>query len=119
MTALSDIRAQLDQTSGIIESFRRSIADGALIDMSGLDKGVEEMCLAITKLPADQRLSVKEALITILDGLNGLIESLEQQHQDASDGLKGIASRQQAVSAYGKGGIAGASGKPGKDGPDK
>ena len=104
MTALSDIQTQLDQTSGIIDGFRRSIADGALVDLSGLDKGVEEMCGAIASLPADQRLSVKQALITILDSLNGLVEALEQQQQEASDGLKGIASRQQAVSAYGRGG---------------
>ena len=55
MTALSDIQAQLDQTSGIIDGFRRTIADGALIDLTGLDQGVEEMCGAIAKLPADQR----------------------------------------------------------------
>lgn len=118
MTALSDIQAQLDQTSGIVDGFRRTIADGTLIDLTGLDQGVEEMCSAIAKLPADQRPSVKQALITILDALNGLVESLEEQQREASDGLKGIASRQQAVSAYGKGSVAGVSENPGKDDPE-
>ena len=119
MTALSDIQAQLDHTSGIIDGFRRNITDGALIDLSGLDQGVEEMCGAINKLPADQRLSVKQALITILDALNGLVGSLEEQHQEASDGLKGIASRQQAVSAYGKSSNTAQPKNPGREDPKK
>lgn len=119
MTALSDIQAQLDQTAGIIDSFKHSITDGALIDMTGLDRSVEEICAAIAELPADQRVTVKETLITILDSLNGLVESLEEQQQDASDGLKGLASRQQAVSAYGKGNVAAQPGKPQKDEGDK
>ncbi|MBT5049244.1 MAG: hypothetical protein HOM58_12160 [Rhodospirillaceae bacterium] len=119
MTVLSDIQAQLDQTSGIIEGFRRSIADGALIDLSGLDQSVEEMCGAIGKLPADQRLSVKQALITILDALTTLVDSLEEQQLEASDSLKGVSSRQQAVSAYGRSSNAAIPVTPGKEEPEK
>lgn len=119
MTALMDIQAQLDQTSGVIDSFKDSLADGAMIDMSGLDKSVEAMCAAIASLPADQRLTVKEALITILDSLNGLVGSLEEQQHGASEGLKGLASRQKAVSAYGKGNTAKPRPSPQKDDGDK
>jgi hypothetical protein len=117
MTAISDIQAQLEQTAGLVDSYRRSIADGATIDLTGLEQTVEGMCKAIADLPADQRLPVKEALITILDGFNALVEALEYQQKDASDGLQGLSSRQKAVSAYGKGSVTGAAVKPTKENP--
>jgi len=95
---------QLDQTACVIEGFRKSVEEGSVIDLTGLDHSIEEMCNAINDLPADQRISVKKTLIGLIDELNALVDMLHIQQSKVSDGLKGIASRQQAVSAYGKGG---------------
>lgn len=103
MSALDDIQTQLDQTSGVIEGFRRSVAEGAVIDLTGLDQSVQEMCNGINELPPSQRVTVKATLIGLLDELNALVEILTLQQNEVSDGLKGVTSRQQAVSAYGKG----------------
>ncbi len=103
MSSLEDIQTQLDQTSGVIEGFRNSVAEGSVIDLAGLDQRIEAICTAINDLPADQRITLKATLINLIDDLNGLVEILHIQQQKASEGLKGVTSRQQAVSAYGKG----------------
>jgi hypothetical protein len=102
MSALRDIQTQLDQTSGVIERFRSCIAEGSVIDLTGLDQRIEGMCDAIIQLPEDQRVTVKATLIGLIDELNGLVELLSQQQDKVSEDLKGVASRQKAVSAYGK-----------------
>ena len=103
MSALEDIQLQLDQSSGVIEGFRNSLAEGSVIDLTGLDQSIEAICTAINELPAEQRITVKAALIGLIDDLNGLVDMLHIQKSKASEGLKGVTSRQQAVSAYGKG----------------
>ncbi|MDA1326101.1 MAG: hypothetical protein O3C34_15300 [Proteobacteria bacterium] len=102
MSALGDIQTQLEQTANVIEGFRCSVAEGSVVDLSGLDQSVEVMCTAINDLPAEQRVTVKATLIGLLDDLNTLVELLNMQQSEASEGLKGVASRQKAVSAYGK-----------------
>jgi hypothetical protein len=103
MSALEDIQMKLDQTSGVIEGFRCSVAEGSVIDLTGLDQSIDLMCNAINELPTDQRVTVKATLIGLLDDLNALVDMLAIQQNKVTDGLKGVASRQQAVSAYGKG----------------
>jgi hypothetical protein len=103
MSSLEDVQTQLDRTSGVIAGFRNSVAEGSVVDLTGLDQSVGEMCEAINQLPADQRITVKAALISLIDDLNGLVDVLRVQQGEATEGLKGVASRQQAVSAYGKG----------------
>lgn len=103
MSALRDIQTELDQTSGVIERFRTCLAEGSVIDLTGLDRRIEGMCNAIIELPEDQRATVKATLIGLIDELNGLVEVLSRQQDKVSEELKGVASRQKAVSAYGKG----------------
>lgn len=116
MSALEEIQIQLDQTAGVIEGFRNSVAEGSVIDLTGLDQSIEVMCNAINILPADQRMTVKASLIGLIDDLNALVDILHLQQGKASEALKGVTSRQQAVSAYGRGGD---TTKPGKAGPSK
>jgi len=116
MSALEDIQKQLDQTSGVIGGFRTSVAEGSVIDLTGLDRSIEVMCDAIKELPADQRVTVKATLIGLLDDLNALVDMLHIQQSKVSEGLKGVASRQQAVSAYGR---SINTTKPGRVGPAK
>lgn len=116
MSALKDIQMQLDQTACVIEGFRRSVAEGSVIDLTGLDRSIEEMCDAIKDLPEAERATVKRTLIGLIDDLNDLVDLLHIQHSKASEGLKGVTSRQKAVSAYGKGHNTAKAGKsePGK-----
>lgn len=111
MTARTDVRAQLDRASGLIDTFRRSAEAGMAIDLTGLDRSVAAMCDAIAALPADQRPPLKDALIALMDEMNALVAALEAQQQAVSDSLKGVSSRQRAVAAYGKGAAPGKTGR--------
>ena len=103
MTALGDIKSELDQTSSVIERFRSCVTKGEIIDLTGLDQKIEGMCSAIVELPEDERGAVKATLIALIDDLNALVDMLTLQQKKASEGLKGVTSREKAVSAYGKG----------------
>ena len=115
MSALRDIQTQLDQTASVIERFHHSVAEGTVIDLTGLDQRIEGMCNAINDLPEDERASVKGTLIGLIDDLNALVELLTRQQDLVSESLKGVTSREKAVSAYGK---SLNTAKPGKAEPD-
>lgn len=112
MTAFQDIRAQLDQTSSVIENFRRIVSGGTPVDLTGLDDSVAAMCAAIAELPPDQRPALKSALIRLMADLDTLVASLHAQQDAISQDLKGASSRHKAVSAYGKGGVTSRKGGP-------
>lgn len=103
MSALRDIQMQLDQTAHVIERFRSSVAEGSVIDLTGLDRRIEGMCDDINALPEGERATLKGTLIGLIDDLNALVELLTRQQEKASEALKGVVSREKAVSAYGKG----------------
>jgi hypothetical protein len=107
MTAIDDIRAQLDYTSSVIEDFRRIVGGGTPVDLTGLDGSVAAMCAAIAQLPPDQRPGFRSVLIRLMDEMDALVASLRQQQESIAQELKGVSSRHQAVSAYGRGGGAG------------
>jgi hypothetical protein len=111
MTARTDVRAQLDRASGLIDTFRRSAEAGMAIDLTGLDRSVAAMCDAIAALPPDQRPPLKDSLVALMDEMNALVAAIEAQQQEVSDSLKGVSSRQRAVAAYGKGVTPGRPGK--------
>ena len=116
MSALEEIQTQLDQTSDVIERFHGSVAEGSVIDLTGLDQKIEGMCIAINELPEHERITVKGTLIGLIDDLNALVGKLTIQQNRISEGLKGVTSREKAVSAYGKGLN---TTKPGKPDPTK
>jgi hypothetical protein len=103
MSALRDIQSELDQTSSVIERFQNNVAEGSVIDLTGLDQRIEGMCSAINDLPEHERATVKGTLIGLIDELNALVGMLTEQQNQVSERLKGVGSREQAVSAYGKG----------------
>ncbi len=109
MTALNDIRRQLDHTAGVIEDFRRLVSGGTPVDLSGLDENIAAMCNAIGDLPPDERPGLRSALVTLMADMDTLVDTLRRQHEATTQELKGVSSRQKAVSAYGKGGSAGES----------
>lgn len=103
MTAINDIRAQLDYASSVIEDCRRIVSGGTPVDLSGLDNSVAAMCSAIAELPVDQRPIFKSGLIRLMDEMEALVSCLKQQQDSIAQELRGVSSRHQAVSAYGKG----------------
>jgi hypothetical protein len=100
MSALTDIETRLKDAAAAIGTARDMAADGVVVDLAGLETGISETCEAMAGLPAEQRQTLKPALVTLIDGLNALAATLTEQRAELAQALKGSSTRQRAASAY-------------------
>jgi hypothetical protein len=88
------IAARLDEITAAITEARRAVAAGALVDMSGLDAAIGEVCDAARALPAAERDAVAESLVALAAALDQLALDIVRQREAAQ--------RQRANDAYGQ-----------------
>lgn len=100
MSALTDIEARLKDAAAAIGTARDMASDGVVVDLAGLETGVAEACEAMAGLPANERRTLKPALIALIDGLNALAATLSEQRGQLAQALEGTTTRQRAASAY-------------------
>ena len=86
--------ARLDAIAAAVAEARRAVAGGALVEVSGLDAAVAEMCEAARALPADERGAFAGRLVELAEALDGLATELQRQKETAQ--------RQRANDAYGR-----------------
>ena len=89
------VQAQLADITVAVTAARAALAEGAEIDLGGLDRAVAELCDAAPCLAAAERSGVAAALEALADALDGL--AIDIARQSAAD------RRQRAVAAYGEG----------------
>lgn len=106
MTEPDKIQRYLETTAERVSAARRLVAAGQAVDLSGLEKEVDEVCGSILELPVDTHTDFKLPLVTLVDELDKLSNDLRQQHSKLEMGLRAISSGNQAVKAYGKGATA-------------
>ncbi len=85
--------ARLAEIAAAVAEARRALADGALIDVAGLDVAVSELCEAAPSLSAAARPGFARALIALADALDELAADITRQSEAAQ--------RQRARDAYG------------------
>ena len=108
MTADAEaLRTRLLEAANMVGTARSLIADGGIVDLSGLDARVQDICKAIPELPRDEREELKLALIALMDGLGGLAETVKVQHAALAEKLSSVSQGHRAVGAYGAGLAAG------------
>jgi hypothetical protein len=87
----------LDQEIGeiidAVTAAQRMLADGALVELAGLDAAVGKVCEAASHLATEERAHVAGRLSGLADALDRLALDLANQHQACS--------RQRAAAAYG------------------
>jgi hypothetical protein len=92
----------LDQEIGeiidAVSAAQRMLADGALVELAGLDAAVSRVCEAASRLAAAERTQVAGRLAGLADALDRLALDVANQHQACS--------RQRAAAAYGGRGVA-------------
>ncbi len=103
MKDAADIGRELERAGHMIDSCGDSAKRGELVDLSGLDTLIEDLCQELMVLPGAERAPLKLRLIDLIDRLNKLIGDLETQQTLVSEDIKDLSSRHRAVSAYGKG----------------
>jgi hypothetical protein len=83
---------RLAEIADAVAAARRALADGAVIDISGLDAAVSEVCTAAQALPADERRALADGLASLADALDQLAADIVRQAEAAR--------RRQAQEAY-------------------
>jgi hypothetical protein len=90
------LQTRLAEIGEAIAAARRTVADGALIEISGLDGAVIEVCGAAENVPAAERGTLAQGLATLVDALDHLAADIARQGEAAR--------RRQATHAYRDGG---------------
>ncbi|HUC67241.1 MAG TPA: hypothetical protein VMA53_17505 [Stellaceae bacterium] len=88
------VAARLEEITAAIAEARRAVAAGALVDMSGLDAAIGEICDAARTLPAAERDAFAERLVALAAALDQLALDIVHQREAAQ--------RQRANDAYGQ-----------------
>lgn len=114
MSVEKQVRKDLAETSAAITAARTLLDQGNVVDLTGMERRVEEICHTINVMPEAARGGLKALMIGLIDDLNGLAGMLEEQHKELSGQLRDSNHHQRAVSAYGE-----AEGKPGGGKSDK
>ncbi|HWI26968.1 MAG TPA: hypothetical protein VN668_08345 [Stellaceae bacterium] len=91
---MSTAFARLNEVAATIAAARRSIAEGALVELSGLDAAVAEICEAAPALPAAERNAFAQGLAELAAALDELAGDLVRQREAAL--------RHRANDAYGQ-----------------
>ena len=104
MGDLAQIQAKLDEAGAAVQSARTLLSQGRLIDLSGLEKFVENLCGSVAELSSSQSGTIKPALVKLIDELNGLAESITTERDNISGEIKTLSDNKRAASAYGSGG---------------
>lgn len=74
---------------------------GALVDLSGLDARVAELCAAAEALPREEGRALLPGLEAMIAALNALAATLSRQRELAS-GAETHSARQRAAAVYGR-----------------
>jgi hypothetical protein len=101
------LRARLLEAATMVGTAKSLIADGGIVDLSGLDARVQNICKAIPALASGERDELKPALIALMDGLGGLAETVKAQHAMLAEKLSNVSQGRRAIGAYGAGLAAG------------
>jgi hypothetical protein len=86
-------QARLAAIAAAVVEARRALAEGALVDVAGLDAAVTELCQAAPSLSASARPDFARALAELADALDGLADDITRQ--------SAAAQRRRAIDAYG------------------
>lgn len=102
MSGIGHIRRGLEEVVGAVLLARRKVGDGQLIDLTGLEQRVDELCrLTLNEDRAEAR-ALKPTLLSLIDDLSRLSEELKAQHGKVASTLRGSQSHRSAAAAYRK-----------------
>jgi uncharacterized membrane-anchored protein len=87
---------RLGEVAAAVAEARRAVAEGAHIEVSGLDAAVEQICAGAQDVPAAERSAFMRELGELADALDQLAAEITRQSEAAQ--------RRRATDAYDSGG---------------
>ncbi len=102
MSEVAQIRHGLEEVVGAVALARRKVGEGQLVDLSGLERRVDELCSAIRAQDGREAQSLRPTLLSLIDDLTRLSDALKGQHDEVATSLKGSQDHRSAAAAYRK-----------------
>ena len=97
-----DLKARLSEANATIETARRALGEGKVVNLDGLEEHVDITCRGITALPGKQGRALQPPMLALIDGLEQLSKALAADHRQTESALAGLSDRERAQSAYSK-----------------
>lgn len=98
-SAPGDAAHEVEKVATFIETAKRLLAEGKMIDLTGLQRNVDVLCRALREAPPEEAGALKESVADLLAGLDLLAAALSDQYAEVSRGLERSV-RRTALAAY-------------------
>ena len=98
---VSEIRDEVHKVASLVDTARRLLAEGSIVDLSALEGKVRVICEAIGEAPGEDLSDLKDPMAAIIDGLDLLEAVLNEQFSAILSANEGT-TRMAAMSAYRK-----------------
>ena len=103
MRELKEVKAGITEAGSAVQAARTLLSQGSLIDLSGLEVFVQDLCGSVEELPENQGGVLKPDLIKLIDDLNGLADVITAERDSVAGEMKTLSDSKRAASAYGSG----------------
>ena len=98
----AELKARLAEASATIDVARRSLDEGKIVSLDGLEAHVDITCKGITILPKADGKELQPPMLALIDGLELLSKALGHDHRQTKSALNKLSNRERAQSAYTK-----------------
>lgn len=98
MTA--ELAQQLDTLNEWVARLEREVADGASVDLTGLDDAVQHACDAVAQAPAGTAAALQPRLTELLNAMDRLESRMREQFDGIRAELQAHGRRSRANRAY-------------------
>jgi len=96
------LKRRLEAAANVVTEAQRAVEAGEQVDLSGLEREVDEICTGLGGLPAGAGGDIRLALVILMDDLERLTAALTAAHHKLVDDMGGLSARQRATKAYGQ-----------------
>ena len=80
---------------------RQAVENGKQVDLSGLEREVDEICAQLGGVPPGAAANIRLMLVVLMDDLERLTASLTSAHQKLTSEIGSLKTRRRATKAYG------------------
>ena len=101
-TPISQMKRRLEAAANVVNEARLAVERGNDVDLSGLEREVEGICVGLAEIPPGSAAGLKPALVALVDDLDKLTETLSQAHGKLAKDIGALGTRRRATKAYGQ-----------------
>lgn len=93
--------AELEAVAEVLAAARRNLAEGAILDLSGLEDRIASLCAALVELPRGHAGGFSEPMATLVGEFDELVLALKSQRAEFGEADEPDDDPARAARAYG------------------